>query len=92
MATNAKSPRANNAKPAPAAASITLQDAETKGLKVIPKRAGFRRAGYAFPAEGMTIPIIDLSPAQYKLITAEPMLISVVVDLESAGAAADTAE
>jgi len=82
MATNAKGPRANNAKPAPSAASLSLQDAETKGLKVVPKRDGFRRGGYAFPAEGLTIPIIKLSPEQYEQITNEPMLISVVVDLD----------
>lgn len=59
-----------------------------QALKVVPKRAGFRRAGYAFPDGETTIPLSDLTDRQYEQLTNEPMLVTFLVDLPEADAAA----
>ena len=57
-----------------------------KGLKAIPKQAGFRRGGITWPAEGKTVPLDQLTIEQAEQITGEPMLVSQVVDIEPAEA------
>lgn len=52
-----------------------------KGLKVVPKRDGFRRAGYVFSGEGRTIPYADLDEDQVALLKGDAMLVVVEVDL-----------
>lgn len=54
---------------------------EGKGLKVVPKRDGFRRAGYMFSGEGQMIPYADLDEDQVALLKGDPMLIVIEVDL-----------
>jgi hypothetical protein len=54
---------------------------EGKGLKVVPKRDGFRRAGYVFSGDGQTIPYADLTADQVELLKGEPMLVVAEVDL-----------
>jgi hypothetical protein len=98
MATNNKplsaaAKRAQAAKAAAAAAPVTKPTADkAQGLKVVPKRTGFRRAGYAFddPA-GTVIPLADLDDEQYEALTTEPALVTHLVDLpeESASQAQD---
>ncbi len=94
MATN-KTPakRAQAGKAAPTAAPVTKPAGDKpQGLKVVPKRPGFRRAGYAFddPA-GSVIPLDDLADEQYAALTTEPALVTHLVDLpeESASQAQD---
>lgn len=60
---------------------------QPRALKVIPKRAGFRRAGYAFPDGETVIALADLSDKQYEQLTSEPMLVTFLVDLPDADAA-----
>lgn len=68
-----------------AAAARTIAKPATgekpQGLKVVPKRAGFRRAGYAFADGETVIPLSDLSDEQYRQLTTEPMLVTYLVDL-----------
>lgn len=54
---------------------------EGKGLKVVPKRDGFRRAGYVFSGEGQTIPYADLDEDQVALLKGDAMLVVIEVDL-----------
>ncbi len=63
-------------KPKPAGAS-------TQAIKVIPKRAGFRRAGYSFPEEGLTIRLSELTDKQLDQLENEPMLVLVPVEVEA---------
>lgn len=77
----------NAALAASSKASISTKPAQAegdkpKGLKVIPKRDGFRRAGFAFPDGGTVIPLSELSDEQYTQLTTEPMLVTVLVDLD----------
>lgn len=77
MAT-AKPSKARTARPA---APITKPEgAAGQSLKVIPKRAGFRRAGYSFPDGETVIALNDLSDEQYAQLTTEPMLVTFLVD------------
>jgi hypothetical protein len=52
-----------------------------KGLKVVPKRDGFRRAGHVFSGDGKTIAYADLTVGQVELLKGEPMLVVMEVDL-----------
>lgn len=54
-----------------------------RGLKVVSRREGFRRAGFVFSAEARTIPLSKLTPEQYEAITEEPQLVCQEVDIES---------
>lgn len=54
-----------------------------KGLKVVPKRAGFRRGGIVWPEEGRTVPLSELTVEQAEQITGESMLVCQVVDIEA---------
>ena len=54
----------------------------TEAIKVIPKRAGFRRAGFAFPEEGLTIRLSELTDKQLDQLESEPMLVVIPVDVE----------
>lgn len=61
-----------------------------KGLKVVPKRAGFRRAGISWPEEGKVVPLSELTQQQYEQIKGEAMLVSFEVDIQAeAGAEGD---
>ncbi len=62
---------------------------EGKGLKVVPKRDGFRRAGYVFSGEGQTIPYSDLTGDQVDLLKGDRMLVVVEVDLPKDETAAE---
>ena len=79
MATAKNAPR----KAAAAATPATKPEGGDKpqALKVVPKRAGFRRAGYAFPDGETVIPLDELSEKQYAQLTTEPMLVTHLVDL-----------
>lgn len=91
MATT-KTPAKRAAK-AQAAAPVTKPATDKpQGLKVVPKRAGFRRAGYGFDdPNGTVIPLDDLDDQQYEALTTEPALVTHLVDLpaESADQAPD---
>ena len=78
MATTAKTTR----KAAPAKTAPEPKPEGNKALKVVPKRAGFRRAGYAFPDGETVIPLADLTDTQYAQLTTEPMLVTHLVDAE----------
>lgn len=78
MATKAKTPNDASAQAKPEGA---------QALRVVPKRDGFRRAGYSFAGE-RTIALDELSDAQYTQLTTEPMLVTMLVDLPAAAAAA----
>ena len=79
----ATSPKASKVKPDP-----TLP---RKALKVISSQPGFRRAGYAFGPEPVTIPLDELSPEQVEAIENEPKLVAVEVELPPEQASDDTA-
>lgn len=53
----------------------------TEAIKVVPKRAGFRRAGYAFPEQGQTIPLSELTSEQLEQLENEPMLVTTRVQV-----------
>lgn len=55
-----------------------------KGLKVVPKKDGFRRAGRVFTGEGQVIPYEDLTEQEVEQLTTEPMLVVMEVDLPKA--------
>lgn len=64
------------------AAKVTKPEgSESQALKVIPKRAGFRRAGIAFPEGETVLPMNDLTDKQYEQLIKEPMLVTVLIDL-----------
>lgn len=69
-----KKPTQQKAKPA---------GTSTQAIKVIPKRAGFRRAGYAFPEEGLTIRLSELTDKQLDQLENEPMLVVVPAEVEA---------
>lgn len=66
----------------PAQQKIKPAGTSTQAIKVIPKRAGFRRAGYAFPQEGLTIRLSELTDEQLAQLENEPMLVVVPVEVE----------
>ena len=81
---NQKKPAQQKSKPA---------GASTQAVKVIPKRAGFRRAGFAFPEEGLTIRLSELTDKQLDQLESEPMLVVIPVEVEApATADADAAK
>lgn len=87
MATAKNAPRKAAAK---AAAPVTKPAGDRQALKVVPKRAGFRRAGYAFPDGETVIPLDELTDTQYEQLTTEPMLVTHLVDLPADEAGAGT--
>jgi Mu-like prophage FluMu N-terminal domain len=56
--------------------------AATKGLKVIAKRDGFRRAGHVFSGEAKVLPLSELTEEQADAIRAESMLVCTEVEIE----------
>lgn len=83
MSTSKNTPKgAKQAKPTGAA---------TEAIKVVPKRAGFRRAGFAFPEEGKIIPLSELSEEQLAQLEGEPMLVTTRVQLAAAAGEAEGA-
>lgn len=83
MATTAKIAQTFRKGSARIAAPVTKPEGQ-KALKVVPKRAGFRRAGHAFPDGETVIPLGELTDEQYAQLTNEPMLVTFLVDIESA--------
>lgn len=79
------------ATPSPALATAKAAAKPTgdkpQGLKVVPKRAGFRRAGYAFPDGETVLALADITEEQYNLLVTEPMLVTFLVDLPGAATA-----
>lgn len=71
---NQKKPAQQKSKPA---------GTSTQAIKVIPKRAGFRRAGFAFPEEGLTIRLSELTDKQLDQLESEPMLVVIPVEVEA---------
>jgi len=57
-----------------------------KGLKVVPKREGWRRAGYAFTGEGRVIPYEELTTGQVEQLKGDSQLVVTEVDLPKAEA------
>lgn len=56
-----------------------------KGLRVVARpQGGFRRAGFHFSAEGITLPLSDLTPDQVEQLHSEPQLVVVEVDIAPA--------
>lgn len=56
-----------------------------KGLRVVARpQGGFRRAGFHFSAEGITLPLSDLTADQVEQLREEPQLVVVDVDIEPA--------
>lgn len=88
MATTA-SPRRGRAAKADAPA-VTTPEGDNLALKVVPKRDGFRRAGYAFPGGDTVIPLADLTSEQYEQLTTEPMLVTQLIELPEPAEAATT--
>ena len=84
MATSKNLTRPQNAQKAAVAKPV---GDTPQALKVVPKRAGFRRAGYAFPDGETVIPLGDLTDQQYGQLTTEPMLVTFLVDLPDAATA-----
>ena len=64
-----------------AIAPVTKPDGERQALKVVPKRAGFRRAGYAFPDGETIIPLDELTDTQYEQLTTEPLLVTQLLEV-----------
>ena len=83
MSTPKKGAQASKAKAAGSAA---------EAIRVVPKIAGFRRAGYDFPAEGRTIVLADLTAEQLEQLENEPMLVTHRVGAEPPAADALAAE
>lgn len=84
MSTNKKGAQAPQTKgTAPAGTSA-------EALRVVPKQPGFRRAGIAFPEDGLTIPLSQLTAEQLEQLENEPALVTHRVDI--AQPAADGAE
>ena len=54
---------------------MTDQVQKVKALKIIAKKDGFRRCGYAFGSEATIIKKDDLNAGQIKTLKAEPMLM-----------------
>ncbi len=54
-------------------------------LGVTPKRAGFRRAGIAFPAGETILALHELTEAQREQLITDPMLVTRRVDLPAEG-------
>lgn len=78
-----------NSRAAPQAARATKPEGN-KALKVVPKVDGFRRAGRAFDGE-TTIPLTELSDADYAQLINESMLVTALIDLADAPADAPAA-
>lgn len=83
MATVFKKPTQASAPAAPKAAVKPTGD-KPQGLKVVPKRPGFRRAGYAFPDGETIIPLSEITEDQYNALISEPVLVTMLVDLPAA--------
>lgn len=56
----------------------------TKGLRVIAKRDGFRRAGHVFSGEAKVLALSDLTEEQADAIRAESMLVVSEIDIPEA--------
>ena len=62
-----------------------------KGLRVVAKKDGFRRAGRVFTGDAQVIPYEDLTAEEVEQLTTESMLVVMEVDLPKA-AEAETAK
>jgi hypothetical protein len=57
-----------------------------KGLRIVARVDGFRRAGRAWPAAGVDVPFDELDADQVEALKNESMLVVSEVDIESAPA------
>lgn len=57
-----------------------------KGLRVLAKREGFRRAGFCFGSAPVDVALSDITEEQEALLRDEPMLLLVDIDLPDAQA------
>ncbi|MGC4076865.1 MAG: HI1506-related protein [Rubrivivax sp.] len=53
-----------------------------KALRVVSRKEGFRRAGRAFGAEPVEIPLSDLKKPEIEALKDEPMLVVTEVEIE----------
>ena len=59
-----------------------MSDAKSgPALRVTSKQAGFRRAGRAWPASPVTVPLAEFDDQQVAALRAEPMLVVEDVEL-----------
>lgn len=75
MATK-NTPAVKAAKPENSAGGTTVP-----GLRVVSRPENFRRAGYAFSSSPTTIKLADLTEKQIAMLTNEPKLVVVEVDV-----------
>ncbi|MBK1614993.1 hypothetical protein CKO44_16105 [Rubrivivax gelatinosus] len=61
-----------------------------KGLRIVSRKEGFRRAGRAFGAEPVEIPLSDLKKAEIEALKDEPMLVVTETEIEPLKAAEPT--
>lgn len=66
--------------------------AKITALRVVSKKASFRRAGFCFSAEPIDIPVTGLSKAQRTAIEDDSSLVSYEVEVEAEVDAADEAD
>lgn len=64
----------------------------SKGLRIVAKREGFRRAGFVFGTQAETIALTDLDEDQEAALRKESMLVVVDIDLPTPGAPEAPAE
>lgn len=53
-----------------------------KALRVVSRKEGFRRAGRAFGAEPVEIPLSDLKKGEIEALKGEPMLVVTEVEID----------
>ncbi|MEQ1685459.1 MAG: HI1506-related protein [Burkholderiaceae bacterium] len=64
---------------------LTAAGPADKGLRVVARpQGGFRRAGFHFSAEGITLPLSELTADQVEQLRAEPQLVVVDEDIAPA--------
>jgi hypothetical protein len=57
---------------------------EDKGLRIVAKREGFRRAGHQFGSQAVELSLADLTSEQVEQLRNEPMLVVTDVDMTPA--------
>lgn len=70
---------ARNTKTATPTPGTPMPEASHTHLKVVAKRAGFRRAGRAFGDDPVYVPLDELSEDEYLALMSEPMLVAMPV-------------
>lgn len=72
--------------------SAKVERDPTKGLRIVAKREGFRRAGFVFGPQAQVIALTDLNEDQEAALREEPMLVVVDIDLPTPEAVAAPAK